>query len=122
AANCPQPTRLTITAAMTAQFPTLAVAFCLTLAASAHADPETRLVPIGAAFAGNDINVVSFRQSSLTSVVAGDKSYQFAAYYRDEPGPRPNRRVTIARRLIDTAQWQIFDQPFGDDNSNGTDS
>ena len=84
--------------------------------------PSARLVPIGPAFAGNDINVVSFRQSGLTSVIVGDTTYQFAAYYRDVPGPRPNRRVTIARRQLNSDKWQIFDQPFGDDNSNGNDS
>jgi cyclophilin family peptidyl-prolyl cis-trans isomerase len=81
-----------------------------------------KLVPIGPAFAGNDINAVSFRKDALSSVVAGDRTYQFAAYYRQEEGERPNRRVTIARRLIDSSQWQIFDQPFGDTNSNGNDS
>jgi cyclophilin family peptidyl-prolyl cis-trans isomerase len=81
-----------------------------------------KIVPIGPAFAGNDINVVSFRKESLTSVVVGDKTYQFAAYYRQEEGERPNRRVTVARRLLNSAEWQIFDQPFGDTNSNGNDS
>jgi hypothetical protein len=86
------------------------------------AAPAARNVPIGPAFAGNDINAVSFRQSGLISVVADGKTYQFAAYYRHEEGPRPNRRVTIARRQIDSIEWQIFNQPFGDDNSNGNDS
>jgi hypothetical protein len=85
-------------------------------------ESQTKLVPIGPAFAGNDINAVSFRQCSLTSVVTGNATFQFAAYYRHEPGTRPNCRVTIARRRLPSADWQVFDQPFGDDNSNGNDS
>src|SRR6185369_5685458 len=55
-------------------------------AAVQAAEPAARLVPIGPAFAANDINVVSFRQSGLTSVVRNGVAYQFAAYYRHEDG------------------------------------
>ncbi len=101
---------------------------CLSLAVFAipgaraqNAADYTTLVPIGTAYAGNDINVVSFRQNSLTSVVVGDDTYQFASYYRSVGG---TRRVTIARRLLGSSDWDIFNlgTGFNDPNSNATDS
>lgn len=81
------------------------------------------IVPIGPAYAANDINAVSFRQNSLTSVQIGDDTYQFASYYRTVAGSN-TRRVTLARRLLGSTNWDIFNYTtgFNDPNSNATDS
>jgi len=81
------------------------------------------IVPIGPAFALNDINHVSFRQNSLTSVQVGSDTYQFAAYYRTVSGSS-TRRVTVARRLHGSSDWDIFNYTtgFNDPNSNANDS
>lgn len=88
-----------------------------------NAADYVNIVPIGPAYAGNDINHVSFRQNSLTSVQVGDDTYQFAAYYRTVTGSS-TRRVTVARRLVGSANWDIFNYTtgFNDPNSNATDS
>jgi hypothetical protein len=88
-----------------------------------NAADYVNLVAIGPAFASNDINHVSFRQNSLTSVHVGADTYQFAAYYRTVTGSS-TRRVTVARRLLGSSSWDIFNyvNGFSDPNSNATDS
>jgi len=102
----------------------LLLVVCPTTVASAqNAADYATLVPIGTAYGANGINAVSFRQNALTSVQVGDDTYQFAAYYRNTGGGR--RRVTIARRLLGSTEWDIFNlsgSAFGDPNSNATDS
>jgi BNR repeat-containing family member/PEP-CTERM motif len=93
-----------------------------TIACAQNAADYATLVPIGNAYA-NGINTVSFRQNSLTSVQVGNDTYQFAAYYRNSGGGQ--RRVTIARRLLGSTDWDIFNlsgSAFGDPNSNATDT
>lgn len=88
-----------------------------------NAADYVNIVPIGPAYAANDINHVSFRQNSLTSVQIGSDTYQFAAYYRTVTGSS-TRRVTVARRLLGNTNWDIFNYTtgFNDPNSNATDS
>lgn len=103
----------------------LALAFSLAPAAASAqiAADYVTIVPIGPAYAANDINHVSFRQNSLTSVQVGNDTYQFAAYYRTVAGSN-TRRVTVARRLLGNSDWDIFNYTtgFNDPNSNATDS
>lgn len=106
-----------------------ACALCVAFAAAtAHAQlaPFANLVTFDTGYAGNDINAVSFRHNSLTSVEVGGTTYQFSAYYRNVSG---SRRVTVARRTLGTTNgpWEVFDYngtsaEFGDPNSNATDS
>jgi hypothetical protein len=82
----------------------------------------TKLFPIGPAFAENDINVVSFRQKALTSVVKGDRTFQFASYYySDRDG---QRCVAVARRILRSTEWDAFylGSDFRDPNSNANDT
>ena len=81
------------------------------------------IVPIGTGYAGNNINAVSFRQNALTSVQVGNDTYQFTAYYRTVTGSN-TRRVTLARRLLGSTDWDVFNYVtgFNDPNSNATDS
>jgi hypothetical protein len=94
----------------------------ITAVAQDAADYAT-LVPLGTAYAGSSgVNHVSFRHNSLTSVVVGAETYQFAAYYRNTTGG--NRRITLARRVLGVSDWELFNlsgPAFGDPNSNGTD-
>jgi hypothetical protein len=67
--------------------PRLLAGFCLcaiSIFSTAHAQETVdfvQLVPIGPAYAENDINVISFRQKALTSVVKGEQTFKFASYY-----------------------------------------
>jgi hypothetical protein len=101
----------------------LLVGWASTRAVAQNAVDYTNIVPIGSAYAANDINHVSFRQNSLTSVQVGDDTFQFAAYYRTVAGSN-TRRVTVARRLLGSTDWDVFDYTsgFSDPNSNATDS
>ena len=99
------------------------VVFAVASARAQNAADYVTIVPIGPAYAANDVNHVSFRQNSLTSVQVGSDTYQFASYYRTVTGSN-TRRVTIARRLLDSSDWDVFNYTtgFSDPNSNATDS
>lgn len=83
------------------------------------------IIPIDLARANNEIDHVSFRKNSLTTVydsVGGGivipltQPIQFAAYY-DE-----NRRIQIARRALGSSTWTITDTTITDPNSNLSDT
>ncbi len=93
----------------------LALCACLALGVSALATDaaavDVTLVPIDGAFAANSMNHVAFRQNALKTI--GDQ--QFAAYYDD------NGLVTVARRTLGDAQWDVFNTVYTDNNSGLTD-
>lgn len=80
---------------------------CMTSLATPAAAVEVSVVPIDRAFAANSMNHVAFRQNALKTV----GNQQFAAYYDD------NGLVTVARRTLGSAQWDVFNTAYTDNNS-----
>lgn len=76
---------------------------CLAMVASAPAQTplnaagQATLLPIAPGWAGNTVNVVIFRKSSVTT--HGDT--QFAAFYDQDA------KVVLAKRKLDQTQWEI---------------
>lgn len=84
----------------------------LVLLSAASVAAQVRTVPIADGWARNQVNAVIFRKNSVTSF----NGFQYAAFYD------PNSRVVIAKRKLDSTNWQVTATPFTGNTSDAHNS